>query len=114
MAMNRSRKAVFNTLLASLLTTAAGVSAGTVAPGPAGEGITPVDASGSLFYAQQYLDRDKPPYVRKSHYSQQREKQQLEKGEFARFEEKPAVTGEDRQPAYRHVPGGKPPYVRIP
>jgi len=112
--MNRPQKVVLMTLLASLLATAPGVYAGTVAPGTAGEGISPVNASGSLLYAQQYLNRDKPPYVRHSDYSQQRDKQQLGKSEFARFEEKPTVTEKDRQPTYRHVPGGKPPYVRIP
>ena len=112
--MNRPHKVVLKTLLASLLATAGGVYAGTVAPGTAGEGIYSADASGSLLYAQRYLNRDKPPYVRHSDYSQQRDKQQLENSEFAQFEEKHTVTEKDRQPTYRHVPGGKPPYVRIP
>ena len=112
--MKRPHKIIGNTLVVSILSTGVGLYAGTVASDPTGEGRGQVGASSSLLYAQQYLNRDKPPYVRDSRYTQQRNKEQLEKGEFARFEEKPAVAGEKQQPAYRHVPGGKPAYVRNP
>jgi hypothetical protein len=111
--MKRSRNIRLKTLLATLLATAATIFAGAVASTTADDGIAPVSSSGSLLYAQQYLNRDKPPYVRSTRDSQQQDKKQLEKGEFARFEEKSTVPDEDRQPTYRHVPGGKPPYVRI-
>ena len=111
--MKRSWNVHLKTLLASLLATAALVSAGTVASNPAIDGTTSVGESNSLLYAQQYLNRDKPPFVRSTDYRQQRDKKQLEKGEFAQFEEKSGANDKDRQPTYRHVPGGKPPYVRI-
>ena len=112
--MNRPQKAVLKTLLVSVLTTAGGAYAGTVTPGAAAKWVYSADASGSLLYAGQYINRDKRTFVGNSKSSQQGNKQQLEKGEFAQFEEKPAVTGQDRQPSYRYVPGRKPPYERIP
>jgi hypothetical protein len=112
--MNRLHKAVFKTLLVSLLTTGGAVYAGTATAGGVGKWIYSADASDSLLDGGPYVNRDKRPYVRKPESSQQGNQQQLEKGEFARFEEKPAVTGQDRQSSYRYVPGRKPPYERIP
>lgn len=112
--MKRPHKIIGKTLVVSILSTGVGLYAGTVASAPMGEGPGHVGASSSLLYAQQYLNRDKPPYVRDSRYRHQGNTKQLEKGEFARFEEKPTVAGAGQQPAYRHVPGRKPPYVRNP
>lgn len=112
--MKRPHKIIGKTLVVSILATGVGLYAGTVASDPTGEGPGHVGASSSLLYAQRYLNRDKPPYVRDSRYTQQGNTKPLEKGEFARFEEKPAVAEEEQQPAYRHVPGRKPPYVRNP
>lgn len=112
--MKRPHKIIGKTLVVSILSTGLGLYAGTVASDPTGEWLGQVGASSSLLYAQQYLNRDKPPYVRDSRYTQQGNKKQLEKGEFARFEEKSAVAKEGQQPAYRYAPGRKPPYVRNP
>jgi hypothetical protein len=108
--MKRPHKIIGKTLVVSILSTGLGLYAGTVASDSTGEWLGQVGASSSLLYAQQYLNRDKPPYVRDSRYTQQQKKKQLEKSEFSRFEEKPAVTEEGKQPAYCYVPGRKPPY----
>jgi hypothetical protein len=115
MVMKRFRKVYLKTLMASLLATGATVFAGTVSSAstaPA-DGMSPVGASTPSLYAQWYQNNDKRSYVRYPHKTQQRVKQQqMEKSEFAQFEEKAGAGKEDRQPTYRYVPGRKPPYVR--
>ncbi len=112
--MKRPSKMLGKALLASIFSAGLGLCAGTAASAPMGDGIGHVGATTSLRYAQLYLSKDKPPYVRGSTYMQQGDKKPLEKGEFARFEEKPAVATEEQRPTYRYVPGGKPPYKRNP
>lgn len=106
--MKRPQKIIGKALLVSMLSTGVGWYVGTVAANPADNGVGYVGSSGSALLAQLYLSSDKPPYVRDT---RTQEKKQLEKSEFSRLEEKPAVTEEKKQPAYcYHVPGAKPPY----
>jgi hypothetical protein len=114
--MKRPHKIIGKALLVSMLSTGLGWYAGTVASDPAGNGVDQISASSSALLAQGYFNSDKPPYVRNTPTTQQEKKKQLEKSEFSRLEEKPAVAGEKQQPTYRYryVPGAKPPYERIP
>jgi len=112
--MKRPRKMIAKTLLMSILSAGVGLYAGTVASDQTDNGVGHSSATSSLLYAQLYLNMDKPPYVRETPYTQQEKKKQMEKGEFSRFEEKPAVTKEKQQTTYRYVPGNKPPYERVP
>jgi len=110
--MKRLRHVHFTALMASLLATAASVSAETVISTSSNDGIAPIGASNAILYAGRYVNRDKAPYVRRTDSTQQSDKEPMEKSEFARFEEKSGPDAENRQPAYRYVPGRKPPYKR--
>lgn len=112
--MNRLSTKIDRALLASLLTIGVGMFAGTAAANPTDVAGGYDHTSSPLLSAQAYLYSDKPPYVRHSGQTQQGKEKQLEKSEFARFEEKPAVADEGQKPTYLHVPGAKPPYIRIP
>jgi hypothetical protein len=114
MVMKRFRKVHLKTLMASVLATGATVFAATVTSASAPGGMTPVGAASPPLYAQWYHSSDKRSYVRYPDSTQQRVKQQqMEKSEFAQFEEQTGAGKEDRQPTYHYVPGRKPPYVRI-
>lgn len=111
--MKSPHKIIGKALVVGMLATGLGCYVGTAASDPEGNGGGQTSASSALL-AQFYLSRDKPPYVRNLRTTQQEKKKQLEKSEFARLEEKPAVAEERLQPTYQHVPGGKPPYKRNP
>jgi len=112
--MKRLSTKIDRALLASILAIGMGLSAGTVAANPTDVAGGDANIAIPLLYAQAYLNKDKPPYVRNTVRTQQGKDKHLEKGEFARFEEKTAVGDKGHKPTYRHVPGAKPPYKRNP
>jgi len=100
--MNRSCTSVTKVISASALAAAVAVVAGPVSAGSASLTTEVGNSSGALLYAGANLN-GRPPYARDA-----ARQQQMEKGQFARFEEQ---TGDADKSMYRGVQG-RPPYNR--
>jgi hypothetical protein len=104
--MKKSWTSVTKVLLASALATGVGMFAGPVSAQPADLTADNTNASDALLLAWTKVGA-KPPY--KSDMAKQ---QQMEKGQFARFEEQPADAKDRDKSMSNGVQGNHPPFKR--
>ena len=104
--MKRFRISVTKVLLACTLSAGVGTVAAAVSAGPSDLMNGYSSPSGVMLLA--WTDyKGKPPYQRNL-----KQPQQNEKGQFARFEEKPGEAMENEQSTQHNLKGNRPPYNR--
>jgi len=105
--MNKVLSAVRCLAASGILAICSGGLAQVVFAQPAGLTVAQPDASDALLLAGAADLKGKPPYKRT-----ETGKPEMEKGQFARFEEKPGDMKENRKSIYNGVAGDHPPFNR--